>query len=109
SPRSGIVNVPEVTPLVGGMNGGTCISWWRSTRQVNAPGGSAPSSGSVAVPENVKLWPPRYNVPAAGAVIVPVGAALASTVSVAELLVTEPELLLTRTRKVAPLSPGAVV
>src|SRR5436190_23868739 len=41
--------------------------------------------------------------------MVPVGAAFASTVSVAELLVTEPASLLTTTRNVAPSSPAADV
>ena len=47
SPVVGIVNEPLVAPLVGGMNGCVCVSWWKSTCQVNARAGSVPSSGSV--------------------------------------------------------------
>ena len=50
SPVVGIWNVPPVMPLVSGMNGCVCVSWWKSTRHVNALAGSVPSSGSVAVP-----------------------------------------------------------
>ena len=41
--------------------------------------------------------------------IVPVGAMLLSTVSVAELLVAEPKALLTTARNIAPLSAAVVV
>ena len=79
--------------------------------EVHAPGerarGSVPSSRSDPVPENVKVCPPRYRVPAVGELIEPVGALLLNTVSVAALLVAEPKSLLTTARNVAPLSAGS--
>ena len=49
-PVVGTVNEPLVAPVVDGMNGCECVSWWKSTRQVKALAGSVPFSGSVAVP-----------------------------------------------------------
>ena len=65
---------------------------------------SVPCSGSVPVPAYEIRSPPRYVVPAAGAVIVAVGGWFAVTVSVASLLVVVPVPFDTRTRKRAPLS-----
>ena len=48
SPCVGTVNEPLVMPVVAGMNGWKCVSWWKSTRQVKALAGSAPFSGSFA-------------------------------------------------------------
>jgi len=48
--------------------------------------------------------PPPYIVPAAGWVMVAVGAVLEVTVSTASLLNTLPDALLTRARNRAPLS-----
>jgi hypothetical protein len=104
SPVVGMVKLPEVMPVVGCRNGCVCVSWWKSICQVKAEAGSMPSSGSAPVPEKVKLSPAVYSVLWAGAVMVAVGASFAVTVSVAELLVTLPESLLTTTRKVAPSS-----
>ena len=49
-PTVGGTNEPLVAPLVGAMNGWTCVAWWKSTCQVNALAGSAPSSGSEPEP-----------------------------------------------------------
>lgn len=51
SPVVGIVKEPPVLPGVSGMNGCVCDSWWKSTRQVKALGGSVPSCGSLPLPE----------------------------------------------------------
>ena len=50
-PSVGMVNDPDFAPVVGGTNGWMWVAWWKSTVQVKALAGSAPSSGSVAVPE----------------------------------------------------------
>ncbi len=54
----------------------TWVLWWSSTVQVSAPAASAPSSGSVAEPWNVTVWPGQTGVPSAGDVIVGVGGVL---------------------------------
>ena len=59
SPTSGTVKVPPVCPLVGGMKGCRCSSWWKSTRQVKALAGSVPSSASVPLPLKVRVSPPE--------------------------------------------------
>src|ERR1051325_1372276 len=73
-------------------------------RQVKALAGSAPVSGSLAVPAKLMTSPPAYSVLAGGAVMVTVGGMFAVTVNVAALLVAEPTALVTTARKVAPLS-----
>jgi hypothetical protein len=52
SPLFGIGNVPLAMPVVFSMAGCVCVSWWKSMRQASAEGGSVPSSGSLALPEN---------------------------------------------------------
>src|SRR4051794_3014146 len=59
---AGMVNVPAVTPFVGGTNGWLWSLWWKTTDQVNAMGGRAPWSGSVARPANVRVSPAWYLV-----------------------------------------------
>ena len=61
----------------------------------------APAQATTAVT-------PAASKPSTTAVIDPVGAPLLTTVSVAALLVAEPQLLLTTARNVAPLSPAVV-
>ena len=51
--------------------------------------------------------PAVYNAPLAGVTIVATGGRLATTVSVAALLVADPALLVTRQRNCAPLSVAA--
>jgi len=44
-------------PLVGGMKGWKCESWWKLIHQVSELAGSVPSSGSVADPEYAIVSP----------------------------------------------------
>ena len=37
--------LPPVMPLVGGMNGWKCVSWWKLTHHVRALGGQGPVLG----------------------------------------------------------------
>ena len=77
---------------------------------MNADAPSVPSSGSVAVPEKLIVWP-AMNLPLVSPelmAIVAVGAWFAVTVSVAALLVTEPAELVTVTRY-CPASAASTV
>jgi hypothetical protein len=50
SPVVGITNDPALRPEVGGRNGWTWVSWWKSTCHVNAACGRTPSSASEPAP-----------------------------------------------------------
>ena len=110
SPVVGIVNEPPVAPLVAGTNGCVCVSWWKSTCQVNALGGQRAVLGVGArarVGDGVSRGVERAGSRAT--VMVAVGALLVVTCSVAPLLVALPNALRHHRRKVAPSSASAVV
>ena len=103
-PVVGTTNEPLVAPLVGAMNGCTCVSWWKSTRQVKAEAGRLPFSGSDARARVRDRLPAAVERAGRGRVIVAVGAWFDVTVSVAALLTALPALFVTRARNRAPLS-----
>src|SRR5437763_2105506 len=72
SPRTGIVTVP-LPPAVSGWNGCVWVSWWSSAHQVSRLAGTLPSSGSVALPLKLMVWPARKVWPDAGLLIVATG------------------------------------
>jgi hypothetical protein len=75
---------------------------------VNALAASVPSCASVPVPPYEIVVPAAYVVPAVGDVIDATGAVFDVTVSVAALLVADPNAFVATHRNCAPLSPVAV-
>jgi hypothetical protein len=68
-PACGTVNWPEVTPVMPLRNGWMCVSWRNTIVHSNADGGTAPESGSEAVPLNAIVSPAANVAPLVGAVI----------------------------------------
>src|SRR6185369_16485658 len=72
-PAAGTTNEP-VPPGELSMNGWMWFRWWKTTFHDSPLFGIVPSSGSVAEPEKLIVYPARKCAPSSGAAIVGIGA-----------------------------------